>query len=386
MTIKKRLFISNILMIIIPFIVTCGTMAVSFLVVNALSDGMLIETVNTNREILGFQRPDLSADTGLQLVFAPASLFCLFIAILYFTNRFLTRFVFRKIKQPLELLSSGVREISEGNLCHRIVYNENDEFKQVCEDFNEMAARLKASIEDVQKSEENRKELLAGISHDLFSPLTSIKGFVEGLIDGVADTPESRQEYLGIIKQKTDDISNMVSKLFFFSKIDMGSYPVHPGILNVSGEIADFVSASYEAYKAKGLSVKIASVPDNSYLYADPDQLRSIFANILDNSAKYKDKDEAEAMITCAAESGVVRIVFEDDGPGVPEDSLPRIFDVFYRNDPSRNNPHGGSGLGLAIAAKALERMDGRINAENKPDGGLRLIIEIPEAEGGQPR
>ena len=142
------------------------------------------------------------------------------------------------------MLASGVNQISEGNLEHQIDYSEDDEFKTVCEAFNNMAAQLKASTDEIRKNEQNRKELLAGISHDLRSPLTSIKAFVEGLLDGVADTPESQKEYLHIIKQKTEDINNMVSQLFYYSKMDMGNFPTHPETLNAAGEINDFVSAS----------------------------------------------------------------------------------------------------------------------------------------------
>jgi signal transduction histidine kinase len=302
---------------------------------------------------------------------------------MFFTNLFLTRFVFKKIRQPLEMLSSGVNQISEGNLEHKIVYFENDEFKPVCEAFNDMAARLNTSVEEVKRNEQNRKELFEGISHDLRSPLTSIKAYVDGLLDGVAATPESQQEYLQIIKQKTDDINKMVSQLFLYSKLDMGNYPTHSEVLNIGNEIKEYVSASQEEYKTQGLIVEIVSTPANTHICADPVQLRSVFANILGNSAKYKVKETAEATINCTVNDGFIRIIFEDDGTGVPESELSKLFEVFHRSDPSRNNPHKGSGLGLAIASKTLERMNGRIYAENIDTGGLRMIVEIPVIKNG---
>jgi len=365
-------------MIVIPLIISVVTVGVSFLVLDAFTDGSLMEAIRPIRPMPGFEKPYLD----IHMFRGPIIMIVSFIVVLLITNSFLTRFVFRKIRQPLEMLSGGVRQISEGNLDYRIEYNEDDEFKPVCEDFNDMAARLKTSTEEVQKNEENRKELIASISHDLLSPLTSIKGFVEGLRDGVADTPETQLEYINIINQKTDDIKSMVSQLFFYSKIDMGSYPVHLDKLNISDELYDFILASCGIYLEKGLSIEVGKVPDNNYINADPVQLRSVFANILDNSAKYKDKENAKAIISCTSDDGKIKIVFDDDGPGIPEEMLPRIFDVFYRVDPSRSNPHKGSGLGLAIAAKALERMNGEISAENIPGGGLRLIIVIPEVKG----
>jgi signal transduction histidine kinase len=338
--------------------------------------------MKANQELL----TDQNATYYTQLAIIPTFIILSFSAILFFSNRFLTKFVFKKIKHPLDMLSNGVHQIREGNLKYTIVYSESDEFKLVCEDFNDMAAQLKASIDEVKKNEQHRNELLAGISHDLRSPLTSIKAFVEGLLDGVAQTPDTQREYLRIIQQKTDDINNMVSQLFYYSKMEMGNYPTYPENLNAAKEIHDFVSASQEEYKSKGLTIKLIELPENIQICVDPLQLRSVFANILGNSAKYKDKETAIASIKCTLDNGTVRIIFEDDGPGVPDDALLKIFDVFYRCDLSRNEPHQGSGLGLAIALKAVERMDGRIYAENIESGGLRIIVEIPKLNGVQPQ
>ena len=379
MTIKKRLFISNILMIVIPFIISVSTMIICVFILDFLSNGALIEMIKTEREIVVVQR----ATHNVQM--AGVSIFMLFsiCVIMRLTNRFLINFVFKKIKQPLELLSNGVQQISEGKLDCKIEYNEQDEFTPVCKAFNDMTARLNDSVEVVKKNEQNRKELIAGISHDLRSPLTSIKAYVDGLLDGVASTPESQQEYLQIIKQKTDDINKMVSQLFLYSKMDMGNYPTHSEILNIGNEIRDFISASQEEYRTEGLLVEIINAPSEAYIYADPVQLRSVFANILGNSAKYKDKENAKATINCVSSNGFVKIILEDNGAGVPEGDISRLFEVFYRIDPSRNNPHKGSGLGLAIAAKTIERMNGKMFAENIGVGiGLRMIIEIPENKG----
>jgi signal transduction histidine kinase len=172
----------------------------------------------------------------------------------------------------------------------------------------------------------------------------------------------------------------MVSQLFLYSKMDMGSYPTNPEKIDIAKEISDFVSASQEDFRAKGLSIKITDLPTKTYIYADPLQLRSIFANLLENSAKYKKANTtiAEATIYCMASDEAVNIIVEDNGSGVSEDAIPKLFDAFYRVDPSRNNPNQGSGLGLPIALKAVERMDGNIRVENISKGGLRVIIRIP--------
>ena len=378
MTIKKRLIISNILMVAIPAVVSLAVITIGFAIFYVMYTDVLMEWVQAEKEMK--DASTLAAYEGLLAVFAVTGVVILMIL----TNRFLSRFVFRRIEQPLAVLSDGVHHISAGNLDHRIVYTENDEFRQVCDDFNNMAAHLQGSIEEVQKNERNRKELLTSISHDLRSPLTSIKAFVEGLQDGVAATPESQQAYLAVVRQKTDDIICMVSQLFLYSKMDMGNYPVSHEPLDIGKELSDFVAASREEYRAEGLLIEMADIPAGICVLADPLQLRSVFTNILNNSAKYKAKEIAAATIRCVQYDDMACISFEDDGPGVPEDTLSMLFEAFYRGDQSRRNPNQGSGLGLAITQKAIERMYGSVYAENRAQGGLRIVIEIPEMKERQ--
>lgn len=306
-------------------------------------------------------------------------MFAILISILI-TNRFLTKFVFQKIEHPLDILSDGVRQISDGNLEHRIVYECQDEFAPICADFNEMAARLKASVELTKQHEQSRKELLAGISHDLRSPLTSIRAYVEGLLDGIAKTPENQKGYLEIIKNKAEDIDRMLSKIFLFSKMELGEYPDNPEILRLDDEVRQFIRALGTEYEEKGLILSANALVPATVL-ADPDQLRRVLTNIMENSAKYKTKVTGTLTISLREDKGGYRLSLCDDGPGVPKEALSHLFEVFYRSDPSRQNPHRGSGLGLAIAANAILRMKGTIEAKTGKNGGLEIVIWLPKAE-----
>lgn len=307
-------------------------------------------------------------------------IFAIFISILL-TNRFLTKFVFQKIERPLDILADGVRQISEGNLEHRIDYKREDEFSPVCADFNEMAARLKAAEERTQQHEQSRKELLVGVSHDLRSPLTSIRAYVEGLLDGVAKTPEAQRGYLETIKGKAEDIDRMLAKIFLFSKMELGEYPVSPEPLRLDDEVRQLIRAVGAEYEEKGLLLSAGSLVP-AVVSADPEQLRRVLVNIMENSVKYKTKDMGTLTISLREEDSGYRLSLCDDGPGVPEDALPHLFEVFYRSDPSRQNPNRGSGLGLAIAANAIQRMKGTIEAKAGESGGLKIVICLPKAEG----
>lgn len=305
-------------------------------------------------------------------------LFTIFAAIL-FTNRFLTKFVWRRIEEPLDILVNGVHELRDGNLNYRIAYDRQDEFLPVCQDFNEMAGRLKEMVQRIQRQERSRKELIAGISHDIRSPLTSIQAYVEGLLDGIAKTPEAERRYLETIKAKAKDLDHIVSQLFLFSKLELGEYPKNLRKLRLNEVMEDIVLPRQEEYRQKGLSITMDL--EAVTLKADPVQLQRITTNILENSLKYKVKKQGNLQISLHRQEKEFYLSFADDGPGVPEEALPHLFEVFYRSDPSRQNPHQGSGLGLAIVAAAAEQMGGSTRAIPSPMGGLEIRIAFADKE-----
>ena len=178
-------------------------------------------------------------------------------------------------------------------------------------------------------------------------------------------------------------MGHLVRKLFLFSKMELGEYPYSPEPLDAVREIVDFIHASAEDYQRRGLTVQAGPLPQKAVIEADPAYFLSILRNLLDNSAKYKKKEIGAVWITGETAGAQVRLYVDDDGPGVPQEALPKLFNVFYRNDPSRRNPDQGSGLGLAIVWKTVERMGGAIRAENRPGGGLRMVLEIPLMKEG---
>lgn len=269
--------------------------------------------------------------------------------LVFLTNRFLIRFVFRHISEPLTTLAEGVRQIRDGNLDHRIAHAQRDEFQPVCEAFNEMDDRLRASVEQSQREEEGRKELLASISHDVRSPLTSIRAYVEGLLDGVADTPEKQRAYLSIVQKNAVEIDDLVKKLFQFSKMDMGEFPYSPERLCVAEEVADFLQASAEAYAGRGLRVACRGIPPDAYIEADPTYFRSILTNLLDNSAKYRKGEQGRAA----------------DPP------------VRGRRRPRRARGGAAQAVRRVLSQRPVPE---KSRPGQRPGGGLRMTIHIPLA------
>lgn len=309
-----------------------------------------------------------------------------FLALIFgiiFISRALTRFVFRGIVPPIETIVNGVHEIRDGNLSYRIQYKNNDEFAAVCSDFNEMAERLSDMVNARQKDETNRRELIAGISHDLRTPLTSIKAYLEGIEKGVASTPETQKRYFDTIKNKTIDLEYIINQLFLFSKLDIGDFPFHLEEIDIGQELKMFTSSHKKEYSEKGLLISLRENVDNVYVEIDVVQFRNVIYNIIENSLKYKDDKNALIKILCRENNGNIEIILTDNGPGVSEEALAKMFDVFYRSDTSRNNPSKGSGLGLAISKKIIERLKGNIQAKNANGGGLEIKIILPVSRYG---
>lgn len=302
----------------------------------------------------------------------------------WLTDRFLISFVFRRIEEPLDILSKGVSELRDGNLSYRISYEHADEFSPVCAGFNAMAAHLKDSVESVKQHEANRTELIAEISHDLRTPITSILAYVEGLLDGIAATPDMQQKYLLTIRQKAQDLEHLISQLFLLSKLELADFPVHTETCDLRDTVHGIVQSCRDEYNetlciiteqesgAAGTGITVA---------ADRDLLMRICQNVIGNSVKYRTHDPAQVKVSVADKDGNAVLTLSDDGPGVPAESLSRLFTEFYRCDSARRDTAEGSGLGLAIAAKAVQRMNGTIRAENNESGGFSVIITLPETQ-----
>lgn len=361
MTIRKRVFLSNLLMYIIPLL-----LIILSIIVMAI--------VYTNM----YGTTPFDGD-GPRSISGPITALLVLLITAIGASWFLTHKIIGRILSSLETLSEGVHQLRDGNLNYRIDYEKTDEFATVCDDFNEMADRLNEMVEARQKDYQNRKELIAGISHDLRTPLTSIKAYVEGLEKGIPTSPEGEKKYLETIQSKTKDLEEIINKLFIFSKMDMGEFPLNMERVEIFEELSKFTEENMKEYRDKGLDISfLEENKAKAYVKIDVTQFHNVLYNILENSIKYTDKKEAKASISYRIKDGNVVIRIADNGPGVDENNLENIFEIFYRTDTSRKNTNKGSGIGLAIAKKTIERFNGKISGENIRKGGLAIIVSIP--------
>ena len=232
--------------------------------------------------------------------------------------------------------------------------------------------------EQIAQYDNNRKELVAGISHDLATPLTALKGYISGMRDGIANTQEKRQHYLDMMIETTDNMTQLVNSLFLFSKLDLGRVEFHTEAVAIYNYFADFVEEKKLFFAERGLNLALTGEQTAAKVEIDYSQFARVVDNILNNSIKYKRNETVNAEINIQAQSDKVRIAFIDDGIGVDVENLPKLFDSFYRTDKARSNVSKGSGLGLAIVKQIINSLNGQVKAENSSSGGLTIIITLP--------
>jgi len=306
------------------------------------------------------------------------------IIILIATNGTLTFIVARSIIKPLYKLKASANEIKEGNLNFHIETNSKDEIGEVCTAFEEMRARLKESIEVQLQYEENRKELISNISHDLKTPITAIKGYVEGIRDGVADTPEKMSKYINTIYTKTSDVDKLIDELFLYSKLDLHRFPFSFTKIDIYQYVEDCIEELHFHLLEKNIKINHHRADTKPlFVIADVQQLKRVFINIIENAVKYMDKEKGEINIMIEQDERSVIIEVKDNGQGIPSSALPYIFDRFYRADQARNIATGGSGLGLSIAKKIIEEHGGYIRANSVEDEGTSMVFTLKKHKSG---
>lgn len=305
--------------------------------------------------------------------------------ILVFTALSVGLWIYRSIAVPLVKLRKATQNIKEGNLDFVLEVEGKDEFSQLCQDFEEMRKRLKESTEEKILMDKENKELISNISHDLKTPITAVKGYVEGIMDGVADTPEKMNRYVRTIYNKTNEMDHLINELTFYSKIDTNRIPYTFSKIHIADYFDDCVEELNLELDAQHVDLTYFNyLEDDPIVIADAEQIKRVINNIVSNSIKYMDKSHKVINIRLRDVGDFVQVEIEDNGKGIATKDLTKIFDRFYRTDTSRNSTRGGSGIGLSIVKKILEDHGGKVWATSKEGVGttmyfvLRKYQEVP--------
>lgn len=305
-------------------------------------------------------------------------LFSAIIFILVLTSIVLTQWVYKGFFEPINRLNVAMQQIAEGNFEYSLTSEDTNEIGELYRNYEDMRLRLKESTEEKIQNERQNRELVSNISHDLKTPITAIKGYVEGIMDGVADTPEKMDRYIKTIYTKANDMNRLINELTYYSGIDSNRIPYNFHRINLAEFFQDCVEDVGLDLESKNIELNYSNLVDPSTrIIADPEQLKKVIDNIVGNSIKYMDKPKGVINIRILDEVDSVRVEIEDNGKGISTKDLGKIFERFYRTDASRNSSTGGSGIGLSIVKKIIEDHGGYIWATSKDGEGTCLHFVI---------
>lgn len=283
--------------------------------------------------------------------------------------------VFMHIKQ----LNEAMQSIAEGNFDYSLSPMETSgEISELYASYEDMRLKLKDSRDERIENEQKNSELISNISHDLKTPITAIKGYVEGIMDGVADTPQKQERYIKTIYTKSMELDRLINELTYYQGIDSNRIPYNFHRINVNDFFIDCVEDIGLDLENQNIQLNFENLllPD-TMIIADSEQLKKVINNIIGNSIKYLDKPAGIIDIRLLDEVDAIRVEIEDNGKGIAAKDLGRIFERFYRTDASRSSSQGGSGIGLSIVKKIIEDHGGYIWATSKEGEGTCMHFVI---------
>lgn len=375
-TVKKYIFKYNTIMVV-------ATLAI-FLIINILIIAMYSETIEHEVKASLEQIADKDTLENLlsQYTIQRNSFVALFIVdgVLCITGLILVSQLFTKslvghIMEPLNILTDGAERIKRNDLTKKLEYTGEAEFEDVCNTFNAMQSSILAEQERNQKYEKARTDMIAGISHDLKTPLTAIKGTIKGILDGVVTTPEQQRQFLQTAYRRSDDMDALLNQLFYLSKLETGNMPLDIQIIEMSDFINNYVSAKQELVTGDEVEITSDMAQVESKASVDSEQLMRIFDNLFENSVKYAGTSPLKIKISLSRTGDRIKVCFSDNGAGVSQEKLPYIFDEFYRGDESRNKKEG-NGLGLYIVKYLVEAMGGCVKADNSDGFTVTMLFK----------
>ncbi len=385
MKLKTRIIVGFSMIIMVPLLLFYATLyGYSRSQERELEKQLESGLVDTENEIYDIAISQ-SANSQARIHLMTKDLLFTAFVILIFTALAIGLWIYRSIAAPLVKLKKATQNIKEGNLDFVLEVEGTDEFSELFQDFEEMRKRLKESAEEKILLDKENKELISNISHDLKTPITAVKGYVEGIMDGVADTPEKMDRYVKTIYNKTNEMDHLINELTFYSKIDTNRIPYTFSKLNVNDYFGDCAEELALEMETRGIELLYANYVEKDVLViADGEQIRRVIHNIISNAVKYMDKRKGVIQLRIKDVGDFIQVEIEDNGKGIAAKDLTNIFERFYRTDVSRNSSKGGSGIGLSIVRKILEDHGGKVWAASREEIGtimyfvLRKYQEVP--------
>jgi signal transduction histidine kinase len=289
----------------------------------------------------------------------------------------LALFFGRSVVKPLAATSAAAGEVAGGNLDIALPRSRVREVRELNAAFEGMAVELKESLEHEAKLEEERKQFIGAIVHDLRTPLFALRGSFEAIETGVADTPEKQKYYFQLARERADALDRMITDLFEFTRLEyLDQEPVRAPL--ELGPLVERVAETLQPRAAEqGSTILLDIRPDACEISADAHLLTRAIDNLIDNAIRYSGPNST-IWIEVLAAAGTIVLSVADDGPGIPPEDLPNVFTPLFRGESSRNRKTGGAGLGLTIARNIFTAHGGTLTARNRTPHGAMFIGSLP--------
>lgn len=293
-------------------------------------------------------------------------------------GRYLAHILSVQILAPLAAMRSAAAAMERGDFGRALPETGDDEVGMTCRAFDAMRQELGRARARERCEEERRRALFIGILHDIATPLTAVKGYASGLLEGIAATPEQQRRYAARIGRAAETMERLTTRLREFLRLETDQFPFTWEDVDARTYLAEVIAARAPDFKEQGLTLTLADAPYSARIRIDRSEFARVLDNLWENSGKYRRGDTAAVCMSLSEEDGRLALDCDDDGMGAAPEELPKLFDSFYRTDPARTNTARGSGLGLAVVRQIVTAFGGSVSAAPSPRGGLRIHIVLP--------
>jgi len=315
-----------------------------------------------------------------ELMFASEHDLLLAIVLLVFAGgmaMILGYFLSSTVTERIDLLKGAAEKLSQGNLQARVPVQGHDEVSALAVTFNQMAEQLQAADRKQRELEGLRRDLIAWVSHDLQTPLTSMRAILEALSDGIVDEPETVKRYLNTAQRDVRSLSALIDDLFQMAQLDAGGFPLHRAPASLNDLVSDTLESFTELAKQQAITLEGQVESDVDPVFMDTQAIGRALNNLISNALRHT--PPAGRVSVWVRRTGMrVEVTVSDTGEGIRAEDIPHIFERFYRGEKSRNRGTGGAGLGLAIARGIVRAHGGDIRVESKVGKGTQFTFHIP--------
>ena len=288
-------------------------------------------------------------------------------------------FVSKSMTSPIREMKEIAQRLASGDFSRKVRIKNKDELGELAKSLNTMADELQAKMENLKRLDRVRTDFVANVSHELKTPLTLIKGYIETLEDKAISDTEKAGKFISIIKEHTNRLSNIIDDLLSLSELELSRDSVDKSEFDLKSLMDDIALGFGHALAAKQQKLTIESQGQDFKIKADRDKIEQVFVNLIDNAIKYTE-DDGRIRVCLVQQNGEVVVTVEDNGIGIQEEHLDRVFERFYRVDKARSRQLGGTGLGLGIAKHIVLAHQGEIRIESDTSKGTKVFVTLPKA------